>query len=580
MKRFLLKQMTLLSQVEEKGRKIKFDPRVTVIRGDNDRGKSSLIKSIVSCLGAQPPMVQNKWKLAKVQGLLEFDVDGKQYWALANNGAHALFDAKGRVINSSLGVTKGFGPALAKVLDFKLKLRSQSGETLVPPPAFYLLPYYVDQDRGWNNTWCSFERLTQFSAFKVPVAEYHTGIRPNEFYEQKALLAEHEAQRAVPEAKRQLLERVAVEFTRSHSKDLFDIDVLAFGAEIDRLMKTANALKEKQSTLKDKLVEQHSERTTLVHQLAIVEHAQRELNADYVFVTKTLKDSSVSCPTCGQEYDNKFAERFGIAQDEERCAELAIEIKGKLRSTDEAIIETKRELASLNGEASEIEALLKTRKGTLELSDVLQNEGTKQVRKFLRVDIEQLDLELTALDERIQETEKRLSQFSDPEHRRSVLDLYEKLFRKHLLALDVNNLDENVFSQIAPTITESGSDLPRAILAYIFSIAHLIARKPSAALGPLIIDSPKQQEQDTENEKRILEFIRDRRPEGNQLILGTVNTSGVEFKGEHVVLDQKFSALAADQYDDCREIMMPFLERSLEIDATEEDGDENATTGR
>ena len=44
------------------------------------------------------------------------------------------------------------------------------------------LPFYIDQDTGWNKTWASFDRLSQFKKWRQPVAEYHTGIRPNQFY--------------------------------------------------------------------------------------------------------------------------------------------------------------------------------------------------------------------------------------------------------------------------------------------------------------------------------------------------------------------------------------------------------------
>ena len=54
MKSLQLENMLLVSHREKKARKIDFDPEVTVIKGENDTGKSSVIKSIQTAFGASP----------------------------------------------------------------------------------------------------------------------------------------------------------------------------------------------------------------------------------------------------------------------------------------------------------------------------------------------------------------------------------------------------------------------------------------------------------------------------------------------------------------------------------------------
>jgi hypothetical protein len=62
----------------------------------------------------------------------------------------------------------------------------KTGKIIVPPPAYFFLPYYVDQDKGWLESWASFANLGQLSNWKRDVTEYHTGIKPNSYYKTSA----------------------------------------------------------------------------------------------------------------------------------------------------------------------------------------------------------------------------------------------------------------------------------------------------------------------------------------------------------------------------------------------------------
>jgi predicted ATPase len=76
MKSFIFKEMLLASFLEKKARRIRFDPKMTIIRGGNETGKSSLIKSIFRTFGAEPAKVHSKWIDADVRSVIRFEVDG------------------------------------------------------------------------------------------------------------------------------------------------------------------------------------------------------------------------------------------------------------------------------------------------------------------------------------------------------------------------------------------------------------------------------------------------------------------------------------------------------------------------
>ena len=112
-------------------------------------------------------------------------------------------------------------------------------------------------------------------------------------------------------------------------------------------------------------------------------------------------------------------------------------------------------------------------------------------------------------------------------------------------------------------INEQGSDLPRALLAYGFSILNVMRDHASSVFCPIVIDSPIQQEPDKENHERILTFIRDNRPDDSQLIVAVGDTKEIEFDGDTVLLTEKFSVMNVDQFEEGQQFMEPFLQNSL-----------------
>jgi hypothetical protein len=112
-------------------------------------------------------------------------------------------------------------------------------------------------------------------------------------------------------------------------------------------------------------------------------------------------------------------------------------------------------------------------------------------------------------------------------------------------------------------ISETGSCLPRAYLAYYFSFLHVMREYSSAVYGPIILDSPNQQAQDMTNLPKMMKFIRDRRPANTQLILGTEDLCGVDFSGKIIELNEKQSLLQESDYEEVYAEVIPLLEKAM-----------------
>src|SRR5579871_1292626 len=180
MKRLRFHELQLLAESEKTARSVSFEKPVTVIKGQNDRGKSCLIKSIYTALGAVPSVVHPRWHDLNVTLHLSFSIDDVRYSILKVGRQYTLFDAKNDLIAQYTRITSGLGPRIADLFDFHLELtNATSKQPEQATPALLFLPFYFDQDSSWVQNWSAFDRLRQFSGYRKAIAEFHTGIKPN-----------------------------------------------------------------------------------------------------------------------------------------------------------------------------------------------------------------------------------------------------------------------------------------------------------------------------------------------------------------------------------------------------------------
>ncbi|WP_306257991.1 hypothetical protein [Pararhizobium sp. IMCC21322] len=128
MKRLKFRKLWLLSNQEKKARVEDFSSLTTTVVADNDFGKSSLVKSLYATLGADPSRTPEPWKNAKVETLLEFEIDGSAFFMLRQAGRFALFDEVRTLTWTGNSVVKDLAPKIAELLDFEITAKLKGGE--------------------------------------------------------------------------------------------------------------------------------------------------------------------------------------------------------------------------------------------------------------------------------------------------------------------------------------------------------------------------------------------------------------------------------------------------------------------
>ena len=562
MKRCVFESLLMLSLAERKARKVQFHRRATVIRGPNDTGKSCLIKTIYRTFSPIPPKLHPNWIAAEVRSAIRFSIDGVPYTILHNEGRFSIFDATGHLAIATSNVTSMLAPFIADMFGFHLQLQSRTSEATQATPPFLFLPYYVDQDVSWHENWASFTQLRQFTRWRKDVAEYHMGVRPDEYYQAKSGLARIRVHLKSLQDRRDVLEGVLKRLREDLARINFDIDLDSYQKEIEALLVYCNRLQKKEEELKRELVRLYNAKAVAEAQVTVTTAAAREVGNDYRFATDNLPDDEVECPLCGTLHQNSFAERFAIARDAQRCQELLVELRSDISKLDAELLELKSRYVSTEAELAESKALLNQKQGEVTLRQLIESEGRKQAKAVVERDMNDVHSAIGGVDAEIRSLTEQMKQYDDRERCADIRNAYRNRMASSLRHLDVLNLSPPHYRSLDAQIPESGSDLPRALLAYYFSVLNTINNNSSATVCPIVIDSPRQQDTDAGNWLRILNFIRDNRPAESQLILSLVDDAGVDFGGDIIDLAGKRSVLTKDEFDAVATELMPLIARS------------------
>jgi hypothetical protein len=565
MKRLIISEILILSEKERRARRELFDPVRTIIAGGNSTGKSSLIKTIYQTFGAEPAKQHPWWKAAEIKSVVKFILDDKQYQMLRDGSFFAIFTGDGTFLKSFSRVSSELAPYLAELLDFGLILASRDEEPQTPPPAFFFLPFYMDQDSSWQNSWTAFDRLSQYYAWKDAMVDYHTGVKDNAYYRVSAeyLTRRVEAQEATG-AERGVA-NVISRLEKDSSATVFSLDPSVFSERIQRMIGESQALAITEENFRTRLSKLNSERALQANRLDIAERALGEISRDFNFLQR-LDSSGVECPTCGTHYENNFAARFAIASDEDKVAEFVTHLRAELRRLDSEISNVYDEYSIARSQAARIQEILQEAQGDVTFQVLIESEGRRAADNLLTGQLNSLqearvyaEGEAAKIKDELNGLDRRAAAI-----RRDRLSSYSETLRRNFVAVDVQAYTQSVFQTLIPSIFETGSTLPRALLAYQFSILDLIFRHSPATVCPIVIDSPNQQGQDGKHLPQILRFIADNQPKDTQLILGLESDMGVEFGGKRIETPvEQHSLLQNGQFDEVHQEIFSLLKRSI-----------------
>jgi hypothetical protein len=557
-KKLTFKNIWILSKAEKKGISLSLTPSVNLLTGENDVGKSTLVKSLYHSLGADTPQLNNSvWKKANPIYCVHVEVAGEGYYIVRDEKYFGVFDQNKILISRHTGITgeKGIAHFLNPKLKFNIELERQANSKLgLAGPAFYFLPFYVDQDEGWSTSWSSFVGLQQFSNYRKLMIEYHLGVRPQSYYNAKKKELELHQQFSIVEGERVSMQAARDSVQKRKQRTQVDLDPAAFRQEMEEAVDQYNAVYEQQQDVLSRLKDVRNQRNTIDSELELVRRAIAEMEADYRYAESPDTPEVVDCPTCGTGFTNSFVERFGILDDIDHCHALVDQWLKKRSAASDQLQEVENEYARVSRQLSELEAILARTKHNVTLSEVIASEGMKEMVKSLNNDIDLILGRERVIQKTIDENAEGLK--VDAKKKKEIVAWYKARMKEFLNALNVGVLSEDDYKTLEKQIKLNalGSDLPRSLLAQYFAFLHTMNKFNGFVLCPMIVDSPFQQEQDPTNREAILKFLLSKRLADQQMILATISID--EFSEDQIPrsvtkhkLNDKLSLLQKDQYE-------------------------------
>lgn len=548
MRSFSLKSVALVSRREKTARHVPLDPRRTLILGENHVGKSSLIKSIYWTLGAdlKKEHTDDTWRDLDICGRVELTVDGVALTVVRHDRQFGVFQ-DGVLVWSGTGSTSAFAPWWAQQVGFGLLLSSsQTGETQLPPTSFYFLPYYIDQDSGWkSDVWGSSFRHWFKGNWKKDLVEYHVGLRDREYYQLKAKVAEQRELLVEPRQEERLLTRAALKLRETMAQPSVTLDLDAFEREVAELVRLASTLAAQQEDKRKRWSRLSNRKDFLDQQVDVVKAAHRELKGDYKFTVG--QPHAVTCPTCAATYENSIAERFKLARDEHWCEQMLVEYAKELAKLEKDLERAAAELCEATTEYVRIQELLEVRRKEISLREVIRSTARNEAVSALQDQLDEARERINEISAELLTATSRLKELDAPARKKKLLATFNGHLSRNCIALRVPNLGP--LGKFDATVSRTGSDKPRAVLAYRYAVLQMAWAQVGVTHAPLIIDSPNQQDQDALNLPEMLKFIRDKTPVDQQLVLGMVSTEGVKFDATIIELRDKRQLLRQHEYD-------------------------------
>ncbi|MEY8761270.1 hypothetical protein [Chryseobacterium tongliaoense] len=566
MKRLVFEEIQILSYKEKKAIKIQFNPKKTIIKGANQVGKSSLIKSIYYTLGATPSVLNKNWMEAEPITYLKFKIDERRISVLRYNKSR--FAVVNEYDEIMLHDFKSLSVFLNDIFNFKLLISNRKGVGENPPSPFLFLPFYIDQDKSWNDSWNALSGLQQYSNWKKPVIEYHSGIKGNKYYQTKTDLDSTRIELNETKIEIDALTKILGGIKEKLNSESLNITVDDFSKELSELLTECEILKTEQNKLKLRLTDLYNQKSILDARIGIIEKAINEVKADYKYALNYIEEF-VDCPMCGAHYNNNFNERFSIAEDEEQLQQLLLELKIEALKVNDEISKHDKSFVEAKMDFEKIENLLNSKKEEVKLVDIIENEGKKKVNEIFKKEKDLVYQRIGDARVRFELLEKELKEINKESEnkKRRIMLFYKTKLKAFLEELNVNpdKISKTLFDRIDNKINEQGSNLPRALLAYYFSFLHVMNIYSTSTFCPIVVDSPNQQEQDEENRKAIMTFISNNQPENSQIILGLVDDIDTEIlDGYTIVLeDDKYSLLKERYFDEVSVEFAPIVEKVL-----------------
>lgn len=572
MPNLVFKRLIVVSDTQQSANQFTFQSRFNLITGnDNSLGKSTLAKLLFWTLGCDPDL-DVTWQSFDVRALVDFSIGNETFQAGRYANSMFLRRPNGQWERFPK-ITGAYSKAFAEIIGFGALLPNRNDTTKLetPPPAFYFLPFYVDQQRSWSDAWHSFPHLEQYAKWQRTIIQYHTGYLLPEFFSIEEQIAQSNFEKKTAETEVKKIE-TAIEVVKAYIPTASKTVALTRG-EFDALANEVNVeiseLQVKQEDLLRTIADIQTERIYLQGQLDLAKLASTDLEKDYIFSVERVAGETLLCPLCGTVHDNSSPNRASILADKDEADSQVQSLSYKIAKLDKKFALSQ---ARLKHARSEIEAINNKYKASEappegqaepkeETFSFLDSLASRAVQKHVQRTMETK----TTLIRNIKSTNKKLKieqkKLLTNEEREEMDAFFKDTLSNYVEELKAQGVNlspvESPLDYKKLLGNGGAAESTRGILAYYLAILRQVYSAKNEAFSAIVIDTPNQQEQADFNYEKILQFLMKTIPSDAQLILCAMNRKEIEAykKTAHVIELDDGKILKKSKYNDCRSML-------------------------
>jgi hypothetical protein len=516
MKNLRFVQLLLLSNSSKSANQFKFSKTFNLITAkDNSVDKSTLLKLLFWGLGCEPDL-DTAWKNQDCKTIVDFEI-GEQKYSIRRYKNEIAIKINQTAYEEFNKITGNFSIKISEILNFKALLPNQSTNLQeTPPPAFYFLPFYIDQKRSWSTAWNNFDSLSQYSNWKSTIVKYHVGLLPPEHFEIESVKSQKK------HFQKSIVEEVQKFDTALEVVETFIPKKINTVTETNALNKLTAELKEdlinlqsEQENLLNEISIANSERTHLLQQKNITEKILNELDADYKFSVENVEDDNLECPLCGTIHENSIINRASILTDKSQAEAQLIEIDKELNKVTVKLEKIQANLANAREQLEKLNEKYviedEEQDTKINFTEIIESIAGKSIKENVTQSKSNKVVEIKQIDEDVKSLTKEQKDLTTKETIEDRNDTFKSLLSKYIKLLDAEavNLSEiNSPLDYNKIVKEGGAaESVRAILAYYITIYTLVKKYGQEVKSPLVIDTPNQQEQSHTNYDKILNLL-------------------------------------------------------------------------
>lgn len=551
----------ILSRKERAARWIPFHPGKTLIVGRNHTGKSSLIKTLFETLGASPTGKLEKWD-PSVTSLLNFCINDTKYSLLKQGNYRLLRNiTTGELIACS--TRSEWTEVFSRISNFNLTVFNKKGGGEVAAkadPRCFFIPFYINQDGSWAGSWDTFQSIKQFTNPVPGILDYFSGLKPPEYYAINAEKKNLQSQLDEQEKEQGFLKKAWDRLGKNMEKMGPKLDEHNFRKEIDMLSAEVSELNEKQELIRENIVKERDLLFSIKQQIELSNRVLASYEEDSEYLQNN--PSSLVCPLCHAEHHEPFLEILEYTEDARVLRDFVASLSDDLQSVQSRVLQSQDALNRITNNYRSVASLLETRRGDLQLKEVVSGMGAEQAFVAFEAEytelknlIEVKQLKMLALDQ-------KLKALSSKERARKILGTFREAYEKSLRTLNLPPIDTSSLTlKNRPALSGSGG--PRKILAYYNAIWAATFGEYGNFSVPIIIDSPNQQGQDDINLPAMLQFLVKDLPSNAQVIVASEIPTPVNFDLTHILPEsQQYTFLSQKFFREVESVIEP-LEQQL-----------------